>query len=351
MNRTALAGVLYCFAAAVSAQGISTSSLQPAGCGQGSLDPACHVKPGAGLAVNPDGSITFSQPLLTAVTNTANGHTTQTDHTGTVTDRGIANRPGNISYVNATPGGTYIVTSGVQLVRFLGPGTTATQMVQLPASPQDGDQVVVSTGVGLTITALNAQDAAASAIASAVMLRPLTQLVLLYDASVPGWTVRLMPATLYNDTAAVSAIKAAGFALTVNGISAGASNNITLPLTTGPAGPQGAAGAQGMPGVVPFYGSSGLISGAKCVQGIATTIAGGVWSMSFNSPTFPGFGGFTTPPNVQVQAVSTSNALAGLLFATSQAPTISGVTGTVSLAGVGGLGGAGSSVQVRACGG
>ena len=168
-------------------------------------------------------------------------------------------------------------------------------------------------------------------------------------------------------TGAAGPVGATGAASTVPGPAGqtgaagatGAQGPTGLTGATGPTGSAGAVGAQGATGatgstgasgIVPFYGSSGLITGVKCVQGNATTTTGGVWTMSFNAATFPGFPGFMAAPNVQAQAISTSALLAGLLQAQSQAPTAASVSGTVTLAGVGGLGGAGSTVQVRACG-
>ena len=100
----------------------------------------------------------------------------------------------------------------------------------------------------------------------------------------------------------------------------------------------------GPAGVVPFYGSAGLMSGVKCWQGNSVTTTGGAYTISYATASF------TAVPIVTVQAISPSSLLAGLVFATMTAPTLTSVSGVTALAGVGGLGGAGTTVMALACG-
>ena len=207
-----------------------TGAAGPTACGQGSLDANCMVKSASGLITNPDGSVVFAQPVLTAVSNTPS-QIVQTDHLGVTTARGIANRSSNVSYSTPATGATVTVAQGTAYVILTGSGTVASQPVQLPTSPLDGDQAVVSTGPGLTVTAAQMLGVKGTQIALA-MMRPMTSMALLYEASVGDWVPRLMPATLYGDTQAVAAVKSAGFAISVNGNPADSTGNVTLALPT-----------------------------------------------------------------------------------------------------------------------
>ncbi len=155
---------------------------------------------------------------------------------------------------------------------------------------QDGDQVVVSTESGLTVTTVQILGVQGTSVGSA-MMRPLTGMPLLYELAAGDWVPRLMPAMLYGDAQAVAAAKTAGFALSMNGSRADPSGNVALALTTGPAGPQGAPGAAstvpgpagavgsqrpvGLAGAGGATGSQGQIglTGATGAQGIPGTPA------------------------------------------------------------------------------
>lgn len=143
---------------------------------------------------------------------------------------------------------------------------------------------------------------------------------------------------------ATGATGAAGASITGAKGDTGATGATGVTGAGGATGATGATGAQGVAGIVPFYSTSGLITGIKCWQGSATTTTGGAWSVSYANA------GFTAVPNVETQAISPSGALAGLLFSTLTMPTATVASGVTALAGVGGLGGTGATVMVRACG-
>ena len=162
---------------------------------------------------------------VSTITNLANGHTQTTMTDGSVQDRGIANRPGNVAYTVTSAGSSITVPAGVQYVILTGSGTIAAQSVQLPTSPQDGDQIYISTTPGLTITSMQALGVTGTSVGTATM-RPMTGMPLLYRSAVNDWVPRLMPATLYGDAQAVAAGQAAGF------VTAAQVPGYTLPAAT-----------------------------------------------------------------------------------------------------------------------
>lgn len=85
----------------------------------------------------------------------------------------------------------------------------------------------------------------------------------------------------------------------------------------GDPGTPGTNGANGAPGIVPMYGSGGLMSSPKAFVGQATTNSSGLWSISFATA------GFTAPPNVQSQAISSDNTIAN-----ATGCTVTGITAT-----------------------
>lgn len=146
-------------------------------------------------------------PGMTAVVSVSHdqrGHTMFTRADGTSSDIGIPNTRGNISYQDLATGATVAIPQGMQVTRFLCSGSV-TQTVQLPASPQDGDQTAVSTGPGCTISALTALNGAGATVASGIKLLPMTQFTMLFDVGAGGWIARTMPATLYGDAQAAAA--------------------------------------------------------------------------------------------------------------------------------------------------
>ena len=98
---------------------------------------------------------------------------------------------------------------------------------------------------------------------------------------------------------------------------------------TGPAGANGSAGATGATGAagsVPTYNSAGLVAGVKIWYGTATTGTNGVWSVNYSSA------GFTAPPIVSPQPVSTSNSSANAIVSSMTAPTTTGAAGGTYIA-------------------
>ena len=324
--------------------------------------------------------------VIAGVSQDARGHVMFTTQAGSAIDGGIPNTRGNVTYLSINTAGTYTMLLGQHWALTLGEGQTmAAVTLLLPPGPQAGDTVRV--GGQATITSLTVKtatggpvnDVNGNAVAGVTMA---AGAVMAWEwdgatwqpfqgpsAGVPGpagpaGAVGANGATgaqgatgltgLTGPTGATGATGAAG----TPGI-AGAAGATGLTGATGPAGvagqtgatgAAGAVGAAGPSGIVPFYGTSGLIAGVKCVQGNAITTTGGAWTMALTSAWFPGFAGFANAPDVQAQAISTSSALSGLYFATMTAPTATAVSGVVDLAGIGGLGPAGIVVQVRACG-
>lgn len=91
---------------------------------------------------------------------------------------------------------------------------------------------------------------------------------------------------------------------------------------TGSNGPTGSGGATGATGLVPFYNSSGLMSGVKCFSGSALTSSLGAWSVSMTAAGFS-----STPPMIQLQALSSGNApnqLNAAYYTSASATSISG---------------------------
>lgn len=135
----------------------------------------------------------------------------------------------------------------------------------------------------------------------------------------------------------------------------GPQGNTGLTGATGPAGSNGSAGATGATGatgLVPTFNASGALTGVKMWVGTATTGTNGAWSVNFTSA------GFTAPPIVSPQPISTSNSSANALVCSMTAPTATGASGgtyianPVTLLGLLPLqtAGAGLTVQVVAIG-
>lgn len=85
-------------------------------------------------------------------------------------------------------------------------------------------------------------------------------------------------------------------------------------------------GQPGADGTVPTYTSAGLQSGYKMWFGTATTNSSGQWSANYSSA------GFTVPPLVQPQAVSSANTTAGAVGSSITAPTTTSVSGACFVA-------------------
>lgn len=138
---------------------------------------------------------------------------------------------------------------------------------------------------------------------------------------------------------------------TGNAGAAGAAGSNGTNGTNGATGSAGATGPTGATGSLPFYNSSGILSGAKCWLGSTTTTTGGAWSVSFSAASF------ANPPTVVPQAVSVSGLIAGQYLAFNTVPTASGVSGSIALGTTLSILGAtliagpsGVTVQVIACG-
>lgn len=116
---------------------------------------------------------------------------------------------------------------------------------------------------------------------------------------------------------------------------------------TGPIGATGNTGPQGPSGIVPVYNSSGIVSGVKMWVGTATTNSSGQWSINYSSA------GFTNPPLINPQAISTSNTAANTVSTSMTSPTTTTVSGAcyipnaISLLGVLPLQSVGAGVTVQ----
>lgn len=86
-------------------------------------------------------------------------------------------------------------------------------------------------------------------------------------------------------------------------------------------GPQGDPGTPGAPGIVPMYGSGGLMSSPKVWTGSATTNGSGQWSVSFAAA------GFTTLLSVQAQAWSSDNTITNATGCSVTGASVSGCNG------------------------
>ena len=330
--------------------------------------------PGVALAA-PPASVAPPPLAVASVFHDARGHTMVGYTDGTLADDGIANTRGNVTFAILGTSGTQAMPIGSHYAWIAATGAVAAVTVQLPPSPQIND--VARIGSPAQITALTVQDAAGNLVVAASCMPGLTQMALAYTAA--GWAPIIAPSgctpvvSVFGLTGVVTTGQAAA-ALAGSFDAAGLAAAETArakaaeaSLSPGPVGPQGpagvgiqgaqgvagpqgatgaggATGAQGPAGIVPFYGPVGLLSGTKCWQGAVTTTTGGTYTASYTSA------GFTASPIVMVQAISTSTALSGLLYATNTAPTATSVSGAVTLAGIGGLGPAGAVVQIRACG-
>lgn len=94
-----------------------------------------------------------------------------------------------------------------------------------------------------------------------------------------------------------------------------------ISIITGAQGDPGTPGTNGAPGIVPMYGSGGLMASPKAFVGQATTNSSGLWSISFATA------GFTATPNVQVQAISPDNTVTNASGCSVTGVTASGCNG------------------------
>lgn len=109
----------------------------------------------------------------------------------------------------------------------------------------------------------------------------------------------------------------------------GAAGSTGTPGSTGATGPTGSVGSTGPTGAtgsVPTFNAAGATTGVKIWAGTATTGTNGVWSVNFASA------GFTTPPIVSPQPISTSNSSANALVCSMTAPTTTGAAGGTYIA-------------------
>lgn len=88
------------------------------------------------------------------------------------------------------------------------------------------------------------------------------------------------------------------------------------------------SGARGSQGIVPIYTSGGLQDGYKMWIGSATTDALGAWSVDYS------VAGFTVPPIVKPQAVSSANTPAAAVEVSITAPDSQTVSGACYVANV-----------------